>query len=76
MLEMERDPVGSMWRGLAMDARDLKYVVDSLTKAELYYAADFIAVNVLGGNFRVRHPETEMTRQLQTKKKHLAIVMF
>ena len=39
----------SMWGSLTKDARDLNYVKETLTQAELYLAADFISVNVLGG---------------------------
>ena len=49
MLERERNPVESMWSGLSRDARNLNYVKESLTEAALYYAADFISVNVLRG---------------------------
>ena len=36
-----------MWGSLTKDARTLNYIKDSLTEASLYYAADFISVNVL-----------------------------
>ncbi len=49
---MSKDPVESIWRGLSTDARDLDYVRQTLAKAGLFAASDFISVNVLGGEKR------------------------